>query len=145
MANREPSRETQSDRDDPWRGPPLPADVMRALDWLRCNPECDVSLEALSVVAGVRPRTLETHFKQYLRVSPLGWVRNSRLARVRQQLINATPSATVTQIALANGFINSAGLPRRIGNGSASLHRRRWLGDAAQPATPISLMMKLWP
>ena len=104
MAKREPSCGTQSDRDDPWRGPPLPADVMRALDWLRCNPECDVNLEALSVVAGVRPRTLETHFKKFLGVSPLGWVRNSRLARVRQQLINAAPSATVTQIALANGF-----------------------------------------
>jgi len=77
---------------------------MRVLDWLRRNPDCEVRLEPLSTVAGVQPRTLETHFKQFLGVTPLGWIRNSRLARARHALLNANLGTTVTKVALANGF-----------------------------------------
>src|SRR5215468_11330079 len=76
MTKRVPSPESSAYRGDPPSRPPLPADLMRVLDWLRRNPDCEVRLEPLSIVAGVRPRTLETHFKQFLGVTPLGWVRN---------------------------------------------------------------------
>jgi transcriptional regulator GlxA family with amidase domain len=44
----------------------LPADLVRALDWLRSHLSEPVDLEVLASVAGVRPRTLESHFKTFL-------------------------------------------------------------------------------
>jgi len=82
----------------------LPADLVRALVWLRSHLSGPVQLETLAQIAGVRPRTLETHFKLFLGTTPLGWVRRARLARARQQLLNAGPQDTVTDIALASGF-----------------------------------------
>jgi AraC-like DNA-binding protein len=83
---------------------PLPADVVRALRWLRGHLAEPVRLERLADVAGVRPRTLETHFKQFLGTTPLGWVRRMRLTRARQQLLRPKRGATVTDVAMANGF-----------------------------------------
>jgi AraC-like DNA-binding protein len=85
-------------------GHALPASLVRALRWLDGRPDEPIKLDILAAVAGVRPRTLETHFKTYLRTTPLGWVRRSRLARARQQLLAADEQASVTNIAIANGF-----------------------------------------
>lgn len=82
----------------------LPADLVRVLAWLRSHLSDPVELDTLAQIAGVRPRTLETHFKLFLGTTPLGWVRRARLARARQQLLNAGPQDTVTGIALASGF-----------------------------------------
>ena len=43
----------------------LPVSLARALDWLDARPDEPIRLEALAAVAGVRPRTLEAHFKLY--------------------------------------------------------------------------------
>jgi AraC-like DNA-binding protein len=82
----------------------LPASLARVLDWLRTHLHGPVDLDTLAAIAGVRPRTLEQHFKQFLGTTPLGWVRSARLARARQELLNANPQATVTHAALASGF-----------------------------------------
>ena len=82
----------------------LPDSLARALHWLEGRPDEAIALETLAAVAGVRPRTLEAHFKQHLGTTPLGWVRRTRLARARQQLVAARGKASVTDIALANGF-----------------------------------------
>ena len=82
----------------------LPADLVRALDWLGRHLSEPIQLERLADIAGVRPRTLETHFKTFLRTTPLGWVRRMRLTRARQQLLQASAEATVTDVAVANGF-----------------------------------------
>ena len=57
---------------------PLPADLARALGWLRGHLSEAIDLERLASVAGVRPRTLEAHFKTFLGTTPLGWVRRMR-------------------------------------------------------------------
>jgi AraC-like DNA-binding protein/Flp pilus assembly protein TadD len=82
----------------------LPADLVRALRWLRSHLAEPVRLESLAQVSGVRPRTLEMHFKMFLGTTPLGWVRRMRLARARQELLHCGPDATVTNIALSSGF-----------------------------------------
>ncbi len=82
----------------------LPADLVRALGWLRGHLSEPIQLEVLAQVGGVRPRTLETHFKMFLGTTPLGWVRRMRLARARRELLHHGPQATVTAIALASGF-----------------------------------------
>jgi AraC-like DNA-binding protein len=83
---------------------PLPTSLVRALDWLKGRLEEPVQLADLAAVAGVRPRTLESHFRLHLRTTPLGWVRRLRLARARQALQAAAPDTSVTAIAMASGF-----------------------------------------
>src|SRR6185437_16028060 len=81
-----------------------PADLVRALRWLRGHLSEPVRLERLADIGGVRPRTLETHFKMVLRTTPLGWARQMRLRRARQQLLQSGQGASVTNVAMANGF-----------------------------------------
>jgi AraC-like DNA-binding protein/Flp pilus assembly protein TadD len=82
----------------------LPGDLVRALCWLRGRLNEPVRLETLADAAGVRPRTLETHFKLFLKTTPLGWVRRMRLSMARRKLLDARCAATVTDIALDCGF-----------------------------------------
>jgi AraC-like DNA-binding protein len=82
----------------------LPVSLAQALDWLDARPDEPVRLDALAAVADVRPRTLEAHFRLYLGTTPLGWVRRMRLQRARQQLLGANDEASITRIAVANGF-----------------------------------------
>jgi AraC-like DNA-binding protein len=82
----------------------LPGDVVRALDWLRAHLGEPVDLETLAQVAGVPPRTLESHFRQFLGTTPLGWVRQARLALARRKLLQAGPQDSVTAVALSSGF-----------------------------------------
>jgi AraC-like DNA-binding protein len=82
----------------------LPGDLVRALRWLRAHVEEPVRIARLAEVAGVRPRTLETHFKLFLGTTPLGWVRRMRLSLARQRLLDPDRAETVTGVALASGF-----------------------------------------
>ena len=82
----------------------LPSDLVRVLDWLRSHLSEPINLERLALVAGVRPRTLETHFRSFLGTTPLGWVRRMRLVSARRDLERGRAHARVTDIALANGF-----------------------------------------
>jgi AraC-like DNA-binding protein len=83
----------------------LPADLVRALEWLRSHLSEPVDLDLLASVAGVRPRILESHFKTFLGTTPLGWLRRTRFANVRRALERGGVDATVTRIALASGFV----------------------------------------
>ena len=99
----------QSERDDDGivDGMPtaaLPADLVRVIDWLRGHLAEPINLERLAAMAGVRPRTLEAHFRSFLGTTPLGWVRRMRLANARRELERGRAHARVTDIALANGF-----------------------------------------
>jgi AraC-like DNA-binding protein len=82
----------------------LPADLIRALDWLRGHLSEPVKLDTLAAVSGAPPRTLERHFRTFLGTTPLGWTRQMRLARAREALLRAGPEDSVTDIALSNGF-----------------------------------------
>jgi len=83
---------------------PLPRDVVRAVAWLREHTSEPAALERLADAAGVRPRTLEAHFRAFLGTTPGAYARHLRLSRVRAQLSSAASRATVTTIALAAGF-----------------------------------------
>ena len=98
----------------------LPASLTRALSWLNGRLDGPIQLDTLAAVAGVRPRTLELHFKLYLGTTPLGWVRRTRLARTRQQLLAAGDDASITAIAAANGFSEL---------GRFAAHYRRQFGE----------------
>jgi AraC-like DNA-binding protein len=84
--------------------PALPADLVRALKWLRAHVSEPIQLKQLAQAVDARPRTLETHFKMFLGTTPLGWARRMRLARVRRELLRSGARISVTDVALANGF-----------------------------------------
>lgn len=81
----------------------LPGDLVRALAWLRRRLDEPVQIDTLAEVAGVRPRTLETHFRTFLGTTPLGWERRMRLHNARRSLL-ANRDRSVTEAALASGF-----------------------------------------
>jgi AraC-like DNA-binding protein len=82
----------------------MPPGLVRALAWLRAHLHEPVRLDTLAQVAGSAPRTLETHFRQYLGATPLGWVRQMRLMRARRLLMESDGKASVTRVALDSGF-----------------------------------------
>jgi len=84
--------------------PDLPPSLQHALGWLKLRLNEPIVLDDLAAAAGVRPRTLEAHFKLHLGTTPMGWVRRTRLARAHQQLLASRDDANVTEIANANGF-----------------------------------------
>jgi len=104
MSRLDPIVGRRPDRDGEDFSGAVPADVMRALAWLRGHLSEPVQLAPLARIAGVRPRTLERHFRTFLGTTPLGWVRRTRLARARQELLCRGARATVTDVALAHGF-----------------------------------------
>jgi len=81
----------------------LPGDLVRALAWLRRRLDQPVRIEKLAEAAGVRPRTLESHFRTFLGTTPLGWVRRTRLNNARRVLLESG-ERSVTDAALASGF-----------------------------------------
>ena len=84
--------------------PDLPPSLQHALGWLKLRLDQPIVLDDLAAAAGVRPRTLEAHFKLHLGTTPMSWVRRTRLARAHQQLLASRDDANVTEIANANGF-----------------------------------------
>ncbi|HEY6754530.1 MAG TPA: helix-turn-helix domain-containing protein [Pseudolabrys sp.] len=82
----------------------LPGDLVRAVQWIGAHLHEPVQIEKLAQVAGVSARTLQAHFTQYLGTTPLGWLRKSRLANVRRQLLDPGCTESITDVATANGF-----------------------------------------
>ena len=80
------------------------ADLARTLAWLREHLHEPVRLATLANVSGMAPRTLETHFRQFLGTTPLGWVRQMRLARARRALVESRGRMSVTRARLDSSF-----------------------------------------
>lgn len=100
----------------------LPTDLVRPLDWLGHNLSEPIQLERLADIAGVRPRTLETHFRTFLRTTPLGWVQPMRLARARQQLLQASRRPPSRTWPLPTASVGSAGLPGSTAGPLGNVH-----------------------
>lgn len=81
-----------------------PGDVKRAIDFIEAHVELPLTLTDIARASGVPGRTLLEHFKLHCGVSPMRYVRNARLARVREALIRTDGSRSVTEIAMEWGF-----------------------------------------
>lgn len=88
----------------------LPAGVMRGIAYIRENSDGPVSLAQIAGAAGVANRTLQKHFRRFLRLSPLGFLRQVRLERARGDLLCGAVTAVgvtavgVTGVAGNRGF-----------------------------------------
>ncbi|RBM22154.1 AraC family transcriptional regulator [Streptomyces sp. PT12] len=84
------------------------AAVRRAMALVEERPERPHTLADLASAARVSPRALQEAFRRHLDTTPLGYLREIRLARARHDLLTAgrDGSATVSEIAYRWGFGN---------------------------------------
>jgi AraC-like DNA-binding protein len=83
--------------------------LQRALDFIHANGQRSLRLQEVAEAARVSPRTLESIFHNRFGMSPLTYERCVRLDQVHQKLktyASSRENASVTQIALQNGFIH---------------------------------------
>jgi transcriptional regulator GlxA family with amidase domain len=92
-------------------------DVKRAIDYIEANLTLPIGLPDITAAAGVPGRTLLEHFRRYKGVSPMGYLRRARFAKMREALCSAEPEESVTRIAMGQGF-------SRIGRFSVEYRRR---------------------
>ena len=79
-------------------------DVKRAMDYIHANLDRPLTIADIAATAGVPGTTLFKHFHDGFGISPMGYVRNQRFHKVRQDLLKAQKGARVTEIASRWGF-----------------------------------------
>jgi adenylate cyclase len=96
-----------------------------------------VTITDLIRESGVAERTLHKHFRAFVGISPLGYLRRMRLAAVRRELLGRAENASVTEIATRYGFSHlgrfSTQYRRCFGESpSSTLHRCLAVGSRAR-------------
>ncbi len=81
-----------------------PRHVKLVEDYIHANADKDITIEELTMVSGVSARSLFAGFKQFRGTSPMKYLRDVRMERVKRDLENARPGDTVTSIAMVWGF-----------------------------------------
>ncbi|MCT4355023.1 AraC family transcriptional regulator [Streptomyces sp. Je 1-79] len=82
-----------------------PGPVKRAMDAVRARPEHPHTTTELAVLARVGVRRLQESFREYVGMSPMAYVREVRLERVREELRGAGPGElSVSEVAWRWGF-----------------------------------------
>jgi AraC-like DNA-binding protein/tetratricopeptide (TPR) repeat protein len=82
----------------------LPRDVRKALDVLEADPGRNLTIKELADFCGVAPRTLQKHFRSFLRKSPRAVQQALRLRGARRDLLSGASELSVTGVALRWGF-----------------------------------------
>ncbi|PZF64253.1 hypothetical protein DEJ33_12580 [Curtobacterium sp. MCPF17_047] len=81
-----------------------PATMRLAQEWMVANARRPITITDVSVAAGVAVRSLQASFRRHTGASPMHFLRQVRLHRVRAELSAADPdTATVAQIAVGWG------------------------------------------
>lgn len=78
--------------------------VDRARSFILENPDTPMTVTDLCEVANVSRRTLQYAFESIIGISPIQYLRTSRLNGVRRALISASQSASISDIAAQWGF-----------------------------------------
>jgi adenylate cyclase len=119
---------------------PVPRDVKKAIAYLRASLCRPVSMAELVRHCGVPARTLNKHFRAFLDLSPMDYLRRLRLAAARETLLAAGSGISVTAVARQyqfNHFGRFAGQYRRCFDESPSVTLR--LGRTAARSKPVGL------
>ena len=101
--------------------------------------EASLRLHDLARAGGVSPRTVHRVFARHYGAPPIAHLRRERLRRVRQHLLAARPTETVTSVALDWGFSHlgrfAALYKACFGERPSETLRRGRAIERAQPAT----------
>ena len=81
-----------------------PRDVKRAIDYMQAHLDAPIMLADLVAASGVPGRTLLKHFNDHRGTTPMRYLRDARLGRVREALLRAEAGESVTQVAMTWGF-----------------------------------------
>lgn len=85
--------------------PSRPAPVKRAIDAMEAHPEHPFTVAALAEISGVGIRGLQEGFRRHVDMSPMDYLRRTRLVRAHEELRAKEPGqATVTDVAYRWGF-----------------------------------------
>jgi len=84
----------------------LPLSVRRTLRAMRAAPERALDLAALAAIGSVSTRTLQRHFKAFLGKTPQAVLHDIRFERAREDLLRASSTSKVTDIALRYAFVH---------------------------------------
>jgi TolB-like protein/AraC-like DNA-binding protein len=108
-----------------------------------------VTMADLTRQSGLAARTLRKHFRSFLGVSPLGYLRGIRLAALREELLHALRPGSITEIALRYGFHHfgrfSAEYRRRFGEYPSSTLRRARGRLAPERSGASGNAPRIWP
>ncbi|HEY1150776.1 MAG TPA: AraC family transcriptional regulator [Pseudoduganella sp.] len=86
------------------RSESTPACLRRALAYIEENLDGALTLESIAAAACCSIRSLQRVFRTCRDISVTLYVKERRLRRVRDELLNATPAMSVTSVALRWGF-----------------------------------------
>lgn len=109
---------------------PLPRGLKTAIDLIQRDFARPWTVPQLASASDVARRTLQTQFRRFIGASPLQFLRETRLAEARRQLVGAQSTTSVTSAAIACGFTHLGRFPawyrERYGESpSATLARTR--------------------
>jgi AraC-like DNA-binding protein len=89
-----------------------PWQVRRIEDYIEANWNQPISVEALAAVTNASVRSVFQAFREYRGYSPLSFVKQVRLKRARQMLVQPTTDMSITNVALTCGFGNLGNFAR---------------------------------
>lgn len=85
-----------------------PPAVKRAMELIEAHAAEPLTVEDIAEAVGVGVRALQEGFRRHLGTTPLCYLRDVRLERVRAELVSCTPgTATVTDVACRWGFFHA--------------------------------------
>ena len=120
----------------------LPRDLKKAVDRLEAEPSRSWTLDDLATVSGVARRTLHKRFRRFLSCTPMEFLRDLRLDRVRQDLLEASPGANITEVAMRWGLTHlgrfAARYRERYGESPSATLRRGRVFVRPAPSLPIT-------
>ncbi|ATE62051.1 AraC family transcriptional regulator [Thauera sinica] len=107
---------------------PLPRHVRLAEEYMHANPGAPITVEELAGLTGVSVRTLYNGFRRHRGMTPMRYLKDLRMERVRQDLLDPGQPRSVTALAIRWGFLElgrfSADYRERYGElPSATLQR----------------------
>lgn len=106
----------------------LPKHVRMVEDYMRAHLDAPITNEKLAELTGVSLRTLYNSFKKFRGVSPMRYLKDLRMEKVREELLHAGQLRSVTVIATRWGFFElgrfAAEYKRRFGELPSDTLRR---------------------
>lgn len=107
----------------------LDATVRAAMTWIQDHYSEPVGIRDIARAVGTAPRTLQRHFGAQVGVGPVEYLRRVRLVHARDELLAASATTTVTDLATSSGYASrpwfSALYRRTYGEYPAETLRRR--------------------
>ena len=107
----------------------LPRHLKLAEDYMRAHLDAPITNEQLAALTGISLRTLYNSFRKFRGVSPMRHLRDLRMEKVREELLDTGTLGNVTSVATRWGFFElgrfAAEYKRRYGESPSDTLRRR--------------------